>query len=275
MKKLTGKDYRKAMNYVLKEPEFNLFIIGDLEVYGLDDPDVSAYTSDSWDGGDFPYFLLDYRESYVFYSHQENFPAREAAEFLSARPMKNLSGRKDLLERLIPFLKGLEIVPTYMARLNALSGLLKPSTAARRLTKEDVPAICCLLCQIEEFYTMKQKTPEENQADILASITRGGRMYGIFEDQALVSVAGTTAENSISAMVVSVATLPDYRKKGYASSLVTRVCEDCLKEGMKFLCLFYDNPEAGHIYRQLGFAEIGQYAMVRSIAPESKKPEAK
>lgn len=264
MKKLTGRDYRKAMDYILKEPEFNLFMIGDLEVYGLDDPDVSAYTSDSWDGGAFPYFLLDYRKSYVFYSHQENFPAREAAEFLSARPMKNLSGRKDQIERLLPYLKGLEIVPTYMARLNALSGPFKPSSEARKLKEEDVPAICELLCQVEEFYTMRQKTPKENREDIRASITRGGRMYGIFKDHTLVSVAGTTAENSMSAMVVSVATLPNYRKMGCASSLVARLCADCLKEGMKFLCLFYDNPEAGHIYRRLGFTEIGQYAMVRS-----------
>ena len=269
MKKLAGQDYRKAMDYVLKEPEFNLFIIGDLEVYGLDDPDVSAYTSDSWDGGTFPYFLLDYRKSYVFYSHQEEFPAREAAEFLSAQPMKNLSGRKDQIERLLPYLKGLEIVPTYMARLGTLSGFLKPSSEARRLKEEDIPAIWELLCQIEEFYTMKQKTREENLDDIRASITHGGRMYGIFKDHALVSVAGTTAENSVSAMVISVATLPDYRKMGYASALVARLCQDCLKEGMKFLCLFYDNPEAGYIYRKIGFTEIGQYAMVRSIGSGS------
>ena len=269
MKKLNGRDYRKAMDYVLREPEFNLFIIGDLEVYGLDDPDVSAYTSDSWDGGIFPYFLLDYRKNYVFYSHQENFPAREAAEFLSSQPMKNLSGRKDQIERLLPYLKGLEIVPAYMARLNALSGSLKPSSEARRLKEKDIPSICELLCQVEEFYTMRQKTPEENREDIRASISHGGRMYGIFKDHTLVSVAGTAAENSMSAMVVSVATLPGYRKMGYASALVTRLCQDCLKEGMKFLCLFYSNPEAGHIYRKLGFKEIGQYAMVRSVAKGS------
>lgn len=31
-------------------------------------------------------------------------------------------------------------------------------------------------------------------------------------------------------------------------------------DGMKFLCLFYGNPEAGVIYRKIGFKELGQYA---------------
>ncbi|MEY8356940.1 GNAT family N-acetyltransferase [Lachnospiraceae bacterium 54-53] len=264
MKKLTGRDYRDAMDYILKEPEFNLFIIGDLEIYGLDDPDVAAYTSDSWNGGTFPYFLLDYRNNYVFYSHEENFPAEEVAEFLSGCPMKNLSGKKSLIQRLLMYLKDLELVPTYMARLDSVSDGIPSAPGARRLTEEDIPAILNLLFQIGEFYTLKEKTPEENREDIRASITHGGRMYGIIQDDVLVSVAGTTAENSMSAMVVSVGTLPAYRKKGYATSLVARLCGDCLKEGMKFLCLFYHNPEAGHIYRKLGFSELGQYAMVRT-----------
>ncbi|WP_077612740.1 GNAT family N-acetyltransferase [Clostridium sp. Marseille-P2415] len=265
MKKLTGGNYREAMDYILKEPEFNLFIIGDLENYGLDGPDVSAYTSDSWHGGMFPFFLLDYRKNYVFYSHDEKFPAEEAAEFLSGCSMKNLSGKKELIERLLSHLKGLEIVPNYLARLDSLSSEARPASNARKLGEKDIPSICNLLYQIDEFFTIKEKTPEENQEDIRSSITNGGRMYGIFEGDILVSVAGTAAENSMSAMVVSVGTLPGYREKGYASALVARLCKDCLEEGMKFLCLFYNNPEAGHIYRKLGFSELGQYAMVRSI----------
>jgi hypothetical protein len=265
LKKLTKHDYEKAMQYILKEPEFNLFIIGDLEIYGMEDPNVSAYTSDSWNGGEFPYFILNYRNSFIFYSHNPDFPAEEAADFLSSQKLSNLSGKMSLIERLIPHLKNLEAVPTYLSRLNSVSMPPTPAGTVKRLTAEDVPAICNLLLQIEDFYTLRSKTEKENHEDILESITHGGRMYGIFEDDTLVSVAGTTAENSMSAMVVSVATLPAWRKKGYASYLVAELCSHCLKEGMKFLCLFYDNPEAGKIYRKLGFEELGQYAMVRSV----------
>ena len=133
------------------------------------------------------------------------------------------------------------------------------------ISPDDIDAIYALLKQIDEFFTMRSKTEEENREDILNSMTNEGRIYGVFENGTLAAVAGTSAENSMSAMVVSVATLPEYRGRGYATRLVTRLCQDCLADGMKFLCLFYDNPEAGVIYRKIGFKELGQYAMVRSI----------
>jgi predicted GNAT family acetyltransferase len=64
-------------------------------------------------------------------------------------------------------------------------------------------------------------------------------------------------------MVVGVGTLPSERKKGLAGSLVAKLCEDFLNEGKQFLCLFYDNPEAGSIYRKIGFTELGNYILLK------------
>lgn len=265
MKKLNERFLPEVLSYSLREPEFNLFLIGDLENYGMDSDNVAVYTSDDWKEGLFPYVILNYRNNIVFYSHTINFDAETVAAFLSGIPMKNLSGKKVLIERLIPFFKGLEIVPTYLSRLDRVVCPPENNFPGRRLTAEDVPSIVELLLQIEEFYTMKDKTEEENYSDVLESISHGGRMYGMFEHGKLAAVAGTTAENSVSAMVVSVATLPQYRGRGYATRLVSKLCKECLDGGMQFLCLFYHNPEAGAIYRKLGFKEIGEYAMVKSV----------
>jgi predicted GNAT family acetyltransferase len=59
-------------------------------------------------------------------------------------------------------------------------------------------------------------------------------------------------------MVVSVMTHPDYRRGGYATSCVSGLCEVLLSEG-KSLCLFYDNPAAGNIYKKLGFEDIEKW----------------
>lgn len=270
MLKLTNSHYDDAMAYALLEPEFNLFLIGDLENYGLESENVSLYTADTWAGGALPYLILDYRNNFLFYSHTADYNKEEVAGFLSGHQMRNLSGKRELIEPLIPLLKGLELVPTYLSRLDRPAIPDDPSFQARRLTPDDVGAIYGLLNQIEEFFTMRTKSEEENREDILNSITKEGRMYGVFENGTLAAAAGTSAENSMSAMVVSVATLPEYRGRGYATRLVTRLCQECLDEGMKFLCLFYDNPEAGAIYRKIGFKEMGQYAMVRSVDTDSQ-----
>lgn len=263
MRKLTKDEYSAAMSYVLKEPEYNLFLIGNLENYGLDGPEAAAYTGESRTGNMLPYLLLDCRGSFIFYSRSPDFEASEVAGFLSGRCLHNLNGKLELIEKIIPYMKGLEIVPAYLAKLEEPPKQQKAS-GMRRLLEKDVPDILNLFNHTEEFAAMKTKTPEENLEDIRASLSLGGRMYGLFEQGVLAAVAGTTAENSMSAMVVSVATLPACRKRGYASALVSRLCGDCLREGMRFLCLFYDSPEAGRIYRRLGFKEVGQYAMVRS-----------
>lgn len=264
MKKLTASHYTDAMAYALLEPEFNLFIIGDLENYGLESESVSIYTADTWTGGRLPYLILDYRSNFLFYSHDTDYNKQEVTEFLSAAQMRNLSGKRELIEPLIPLLNGLELVPTYLSRLNQPSAQADDTFPARRLTAEDADSIYGLLMQIDEFFTLRTKSEAENKEDIINSLSNEGRMYGVFENGALAAVAGTSAENSMSAMIVSVATLPQYRGRGYATKLVSRLCQDCLADGMKFLCLFYDNPEAGAIYRKIGFKELGQYAMVRS-----------
>jgi predicted GNAT family acetyltransferase len=76
----------------------------------------------------------------------------------------------------------------------------------------------------------------------------------------MVSTASTTAENSLSAMVVGVATLLEYKKKGYATQCMVKLCQQLLQEG-KELCLFYDNPAAGAIYKRIGFQDIGFWMM--------------
>ncbi|MNN97268.1 FR47-like protein [compost metagenome] len=62
-------------------------------------------------------------------------------------------------------------------------------------------------------------------------------------------------------MLVAVATHPDYRGQGLATRVVAKLCTDLLAEG-KSLCLFYNNPQAGLIYKKLGFSDIGSWTMM-------------
>ncbi len=42
---------------------------------------------------------------------------------------------------------------------------------------------------------------------------------------------------------------------------LSKLCSDLLKRN-KTLCLFYDNPKAGRVYRRIGFKEIGIWTML-------------
>ena len=87
---------------------------------------------------------------------------------------------------------------------------------------------------------------------------KSGRGYYIEENKKVVSMAKSTSENSTHAMVVGVGTHPMYRKKGYATKCVVKLCNSLLND-KKIPCLFYDNEEAGKIYKKIGFKELGQW----------------
>ena len=87
-----------------------------------------------------------------------------------------------------------------------------------------------------------------------------GRTWYIEKDGQIISSASSTAENSQSAMIVGVGTLPEHQKQGLASYCMSVLCKELLNEG-KMLCLFYDNPDAGTIYKRIGFVDIGKWGM--------------
>ena len=128
-------------------------------------------------------------------------------------------------------------------------------------TPADAPALAAFLHSIDEFRQIGT-TLEQRTEEITRSLSTIGTRYVLVREEGrIIACAGTTAENSQSAMVVGVATAPGHRGLGLASRLVSRLCALHQMEGRDFLCLFYDNPSAGVIYRRLGFTDVGTWVM--------------
>lgn len=121
---------------------------------------------------------------------------------------------------------------------------------------EDVEELADLLNSIEEFsmidITLFKKEMENNFS----------RRYVIKEENKIVSTASTKAETKDVALISAVATLPAFRRKGYSSAILTKLCSDLFKEG-KSACLSYDNPEAERVYKKLGFKKIGLWQKLK------------
>jgi len=88
-----------------------------------------------------------------------------------------------------------------------------------------------------------------------------GRGYHIKDESGnIISSVETSAENLYAAMIIGVCTHPEHRNKGYATELLIKTCQEVLDEE-KSLCLFYDNPSAGKIYKRIGFESLGQWSI--------------
>lgn len=262
MRKLTEHDRKQVMDYILKEPEFNLFFIGDIENFGFDNKDVELFASDSDTGYDF--LLLCYLDNFLLYSDHTDYDVREAADFISEANPKCVNGKSDIVEKLLPFLPDRYGEKAFLSRLNEVKALPVMADGAEvcRLTPDNASDIVALYLQIEEFRDL-YGSDVNSIKQVRLNLENGGHSYGVFRNGKLVSVASTGAENSVSAMVMGVATLPEARKHGFASYLVAKLCGDFLNEGKQFLCLFYDNPKAGSIYHRIGFTELGNYILLK------------
>lgn len=260
--KLSNKDLPKVYEYIKGEPEINLFIQGDLELYGLQGPSVALYAiGEDWDS-----ILLRYYSDFILYSKNPTFNTKAMGALLARQEkIMALSAKESLLLAMQSYYPKQKIQGTYLCRCNKSSFIPKEgqTPAIRKLTKKDAPAIVALYKQIKEFAQPYLDHPKEKLAEITGNLEKGGVGFGLFEGEKLVSTVYTTATTSSGAMIVGVATLPENRNRGYASTLVSKLCSHCFDEGLDFLCLFFDNLKAGAIYKRLGFEVVDRWGIMR------------
>ena len=260
MVQLSDGDRGRILEYVGLEAEVNLFFIGDIENFGVDCPEVSVFAAN--DAGHWDSLVLRYINDYVVYSRDADYDAGRTAHFLQTHNAHIITGKASIIKGLVPFFPGRSLRIMHLARCAGIREQFAASAdvVLRRLMPADA-AIMAELMLLIDLYTDIYHDKETATAKISTNLTSGGTAFGVFRDGDLVSCAQTTAANSQSAMVSGVATHPGARGRGYASAAVSELCRDAFSSGKTYLCLFYDNPDAGRIYARIGFEPAGQYAI--------------
>lgn len=256
---LTEEDRQQTLSFVGQKPAENLFIIGDIEAYGFDHP-LQQLWGDFTEQGHLRGVLLKYSGNYIPYG-EVGYDAKGFADIINADDQfEYISGIESIVNEMEPYLQCKPQHPRvlYYAKCEQAQQLLEvpESIQVMKAVPEDAARIVEQLKSIPEFSNSSFSV--ERTEDVLKS--KVGRTFFIEKDGKIVSSASTTAENSQSAMVVGVGTLPGYERQGLASFCMSVLCEELLQEG-KMLCLFYDNPKAGAIYKRIGFVDIGKWCM--------------
>lgn len=258
IRRLNENDKEVCFKLIKTMPAENLFIIGDIEVYGFDQ-EFQKVWGEFNENGELVAILLKFEDNYIPFA-AESFNAEVFAEIMSNDPdFKMMSGLKEFTEQIESFLKQQlkRKRQTYYAKCTKLNSNINniDLTNVQKAIPDDAGALVELINSIPEFEsTLKVERKHRELKDGTS------RSFFITEEGKIVSSASTAAENSMSAMVVAVATLENYKKKGYATKCMLKLCNELLLEG-KDLCLFYDNPAAGAIYKRIGFEDIGFWMM--------------
>jgi len=258
MRQLNEQDCHAILSYLYQEPNYNIFPIGDIEHFGFDTDFQQVYATFDQDHHITSMFLR-YRENGIFYTDSDA-PIDPFLPLITQYDLQYLNMTETLAKRVYPN------IPTFIHRsmyfcvydITKHSSFPSDHTVHRLETRKECEELYELLSQVKEFGIFKQ-TKERFVEGKLKSMAMGVTLY-IKEEGKMVSTVATTAETTKNAMVVAVATLPEYRNQGYASRLMNGLIEEYHTKH-KHLCLFYDNPDAGRIYHRLGFEDIGKWAM--------------
>ncbi|MFA6776005.1 MAG: GNAT family N-acetyltransferase [Sphaerochaetaceae bacterium] len=257
--RLKENDKDAIVSYISGEPEVTLFIYGDIESFGVEVPPVSLYRIGMWDA-----IVLFFRDNACVYSKTGLFDTQAVAALIREKKVMHVNGKEADVRALSQSLS-MKCRSTMMCRLEHLKDVpCKPfsTEVVRPLTKEDMKDNLRLAMDIDEFRdTYKGKDPAKEEMQMIDGLSHGDLRYGLFFGGKLCSVAGSTACNSQSAMLVGVATRREERGKGYAQAVVSALCADHFLKGRKFICLFWDNPKAWRLYEKLGFEKVAPYTM--------------
>ncbi|WP_445487147.1 GNAT family N-acetyltransferase [Niallia sp. 03133] len=258
---LTEKEHNIVMHFLKKEPSINLFIIGDIEAFGYETSFQRLWGE--WQNNKLKAVLLEYYDNYTFYAEEiDNFDLEGFIQLLKAttQPIK-LSGKSDLVEKFenIPGLILSSKKITFFSECTSTTSLPSSPATIKEAKVGDIDRIISLRKTIKEF----DLSPNSHEMLKKAIESKTGRTYYIENNRnEIIACVSTTAETSISAMIVGVCTRFEYRNQGFASSLLSSFVQNLLKE-KQTLCLFYDNPIAGRLYKRLGFIDIGKWTMHR------------
>jgi predicted GNAT family acetyltransferase len=275
--KATKLDQGLILDYCMAEPNINIFIIGDIETHGFesDFQDVWIQTNQNilLKNGDetapnhLTGIVLRYHDNFIVYSEKNDMDFSEVLDFLKTQSKTHqvniISGKKSVVEPLY-----LALGEDYRKRemsfcaLKDASKLLSDTSKTQVATMSDAREIAETYGQIAEFAGLYSADPEQRYQQIAKRIESGEGVHVVVKaDGSIISHGNTTAETSVSAMIGGVFTLPEYRRKGYASTIVSALCHVLIKKG-KSACLFYDNPESERLFQKLGFETIENWTIL-------------
>ncbi|MDF2947239.1 MAG: GCN5-related N-acetyltransferase [Bacillales bacterium] len=264
IRKLSKNDHEQTLNFLLDETIANLFIIGDILAFGYDE-EFQELWGDFDDDNSLRGLLLKYHSNFIPYAKGDFDIEGFAKIILELKPnLENMYmiGKPEITEQFEKFdaVPGNEKIESYLCEYT--EKISEPINFEGIVIKKgglaDIPRILELRKTIECF---------DIHDGMLASMELNfksgtARHFYIEDNDKIVASVSTSAENKYGATIVGVQTNKNYRNRGYASALMTKLITELDNEGKK-VGLFYYNPVAGSIYKKLGFRDISKWNMYK------------
>jgi len=245
----------ELLSYFEQDLKNCLYSYIDLKKYGISNEDLKIYYYK--ENGKIAAVATSYYNGLQLFHYDSDFPVNLTAELIHQLKPSIVSSTTPVIDLLSESFQEEYLVEKGF--VTSLSHVLHPykGTHVVRATYGDLDEIAELICSDEGLgghYTVFQLREQ-----LLTRMEEDfGRNYIIRENGKIVCHAATYAEVDNLAVISGVITHPDYRGRGMALDLVTKLCEDLLSEG-KQPHLFYYTKDSERLYQKIGFDSPGNW----------------
>ena len=259
IRQLHEDDRAAAIALLHREPAFNLYFLGNIEVNGFAQ-DFCQFWGDFGPDGALYAVLNRYMKGWVIYGLPEADWAGLGA-IVDNHPggADRLQDNPGGVDSFLPYLqryRARKLGEQELVVLDAVDfcpAAPGPNVAVRKATLDDLPALIDFYAHAEEM----SRVPEAVERPL-----RDRRIWLAEMEGAIRSAALTNAETRDQAMIGGVYTKPDARGRGLSQAVVSALCAELIGLA-KQPVLYWENPAAGAVYHKLGFHAVGIWRSVR------------
>lgn len=212
-------------------------------------------------------YLMNFMNSSMLIYSENSYDEKKVFSFLQTQKFKGINGGEESLAPLEGYMKELGITHIdyrnmMMVTKDTFKRVTPRDSSLRSLFgPEDFEDLFDLYLRCPEYKDDFIKEDKEEFGLDMAEKEYPFAAAGLYVRNKMVSGGYLSAYTKESAMVVGVATDPDYRNGGLATKTVSELVDIAINENnIGYLCLWYSTPEAERIYKKLGFEPIGKYA---------------
>lgn len=256
MRKLSKSEIENLKKELDKDKK-NLFFSNNLEIYTIS-KEIEVYQVEEA-------FVLNWMNASIVIYAPNGYSPETMAEFLETQRFNGINGPKEYLEPLESVLKDkFEVQYRNLMMVDGHS-FKKLTPRDERLIElfgpDEYEDLFSLYTRVPEYSEGFKEEDKEEWALEKAEMEYPTTGVGLYVGEKMVSGAYLSAATKKSAMIVGVATDPEYQNMGLATKVTSELVDIALNENnIGYLCLWYSTDVAEHIYRKLGFEVISQYA---------------
>jgi len=255
IERLDREKWESLYRILLKDPLRNYFNL--LGIVGSKDIFREIYAQK--EGNDIKYLFFLRKSGTLKLYPIEKYNINEVSIFIKDLDFKHIISPESYCEELCKtgvILK--ESVEGYLAQLKVrMIFSVGNDLDIRSLETYDIE-------KIEEIYTKTFRSYAPKNIIESRLLTGRGRAFGLFINNRMVAVAQTEFEDNSKAIIVGVATDPEYQNRGYSFELMKFLCNILISEG-KEIYLEYENEIAGKLYAKLGFVIIDSMCKYKKV----------